>query len=83
MDRSGAVPVVIISAVLVGVGIGLLRYAPHIQRAMLRMMGQPRNAFAAWSHELAASRTSLQSIRATGAMCVVIGAALAILIATE
>jgi hypothetical protein len=82
MDRSGAVPV-IISALLVGMGIGLIRYAPHIQRATLRMMGQPRNAFAARSHELAASRTTLQSIRATGAMCVAVGAVFALLVATR
>jgi hypothetical protein len=83
MDRSGAVPLMIMCAILVGVGIALLWFAPHIQRVGLRMMGEPRNSLAVWSHRLAASRTSLRSIRATGAMCIAAGAVLVALLATR
>jgi hypothetical protein len=70
-------------AILVGMGIALLSLAPHIQRAGLRMMGEPRNRLAVWSRDVAASRTSLRSIRATGVMCIVVGAALVALLATR
>jgi hypothetical protein len=83
MEQSGTVPLMITGAILVGTGIAVLRFAPHIQRAGLRMMGEPRNRLAVWSRDVAASRTSLGSIRATGAMCMVVGAALIVLLATH
>jgi hypothetical protein len=47
------------------------------------MMGKPRNGLAVWSHRVAASRTSLRSIRAAGAMCIAAGAVLVALLATD
>ncbi len=82
MGRSGVVLVTVICAVLVGVGGGLLWFAPDIQRAGLHLIGKPRNRLAAWSRELAASRTGLRSIEATGALCIAFAAVLMWLLVT-
>ena len=83
MEQTGAVPLMIACALLVGMGVALLWAAPNIQRAGLRMMGEPRNRLAVWSRDVATSRTSLRSIRATGAMCIVVGVALVALLVTR
>ncbi len=76
MDANGTAPLMIIGVFLVGFGIGVLGLAPRIQRLGIAMMGEPRGPLAAWSSRLAGSRTSLRSIRATGAMCIAVGAVL-------
>jgi hypothetical protein len=76
MHQSGVVALTITCALLVGMGIALVWLAPNVQRAGIRMMGEPRNRLAVWSQNVAASRTSPRSIRATGAMCIAGGAAL-------
>ncbi len=83
MDRSGAVTGGAIVAFLLVFGIGSFCFAPEIQRAALKMMGEPRNSLAAWSYRLAASKTSLQSIRWTGAMSIALGVVLAFLLTTR
>ncbi len=83
MEQTGAVPLVIICAFLVGVGVAGLWAAPRIQRAGLRMMGEPRSRLAVWSRDVAASKTSLRSIRATGGMCIIVGVALVALLVTR
>ena len=60
MERNGDVPVIVVCAFFVGLGVALLWAAPSIQRMGLRMMGQPRNRVAAWGRDRAASRTSLR-----------------------
>jgi hypothetical protein len=61
---------------LLALGALCLALAPLIQRAALRMMGQPRNRLAAWSSKVASSRTSLLSIRFSGVICVAAACAL-------
>ncbi len=83
MEQRSAVILIITGAILVGTGIALVWFAPHIQRAGLRILGDPRNRLAAWSRDVASSRTSLRSIRATGVICSAVGAALVTWLATR
>ena len=83
MDQSGIGPLMPICAALVGVGVALLWFAPHIQRAGLRMMGEPRNSLAVWARKFAESKTSLRSIQAAGVMCIAFVAVLVALAAAH
>ncbi len=83
MDASGTARLMIIGVLLVAFGIGVLGLAPRIQRLGIAAMGEPRGRLAAWSLRLAGSRTSLQSIRATGGMCIAVGVALVAILAAR
>lgn len=66
---------IVLLMLLLALGSACLFFAPAIQKAGLRMMGQPRNRLAGWCGRLAGSRTSLLGIRASGAMCIAFAAA--------
>jgi hypothetical protein len=65
--------VIVISAALMILGFGMIWFAPRIQRSCLRQIGRPRNRLVAWSRSVAESKTSLLSIRGSGAICVIAG----------
>jgi len=71
---------VLVALVLIALGAVLFLVAPAIQRVGVAMVGPPRNRLAALSQQVAGSAVALRSIRATGAMCVVVGAALLLLV---
>jgi hypothetical protein len=76
MNANGTAPLIIIGVFLIVFGTAVLGLASHIQRLGIALMGKPRGPLAAWSLRLAGSRTSLRSIRATGGMCIAVGAVL-------
>jgi hypothetical protein len=68
--------VTLIGLALVALGVAFFWAAPYVQQLGLKMMGQPRNAIARWSRDVAASTTSRRTIRMTGVLCIIVGGAL-------